>query len=50
MKPGGGDVALLDTIRMLDFVARKARRSERAPALIIDDARARLAVLLALPP
>lgn len=39
-------VALVNKIRMLDLVARKARKIERAPAAVIDDAIARLSVLL----
>jgi mRNA interferase ChpB len=39
-------VALMNKIRMLDLVARKARRIERAPQVVIDDAMARLNALL----
>jgi mRNA interferase ChpB len=39
-------VALVNKTRMLDLVARKARKIERAPAAVIDDAIARLSVLL----
>lgn len=39
-------VAVVNKIRMLDLVARKARKIERAPAAVIDDAIARLSVLL----
>lgn len=38
--------ALVNKIRMLDLAARKARKVERAPAEVIDDALARLAALL----
>ena len=40
-------VALVNKIRMLDLAARKARRIERAPQEVIDDALARLEALLA---
>jgi mRNA interferase ChpB len=39
-------VALVNKIRMLDLAARKARRIERAPQEVIDDAIGRLAALL----
>jgi len=39
-------VALVNKIRMLDLNARKACRIERAPAIIIEDALARLITLL----
>lgn len=39
-------VALVNKIRMLDLVARKARRVERAPQPVIDDALGRLMALL----
>jgi mRNA interferase ChpB len=39
-------VALINKIRMLDLAARKARKIERAPQAIIDDALGRLAALL----
>ena len=39
-------VALMNKIRMLDLAARKARRIERAPQEVIDDAIARLVALL----
>ena len=39
-------VALVNKIRMLDLVARKARKIERAPQLVIDEALGRLMVLL----
>lgn len=38
--------ALVNKIRMLDLAARKARKIERAPEEVIDDALARLAALL----
>lgn len=38
-------VALVSKIRMLDLEARKAKKVERAPQIVIDDALARLAVL-----
>lgn len=38
-------VALINKVRMLDLVARKARRIERAPQEVIDDAIARLMTL-----
>ena len=40
-------VALVNKIRMLDLAARKARKVERAPQEVIDDAIARLVALLA---
>jgi mRNA interferase ChpB len=39
-------VALVNKIRMLDLVARKARRIESAPQVVIEDAMARLTALL----
>lgn len=39
-------VALVNKIRMLDLVARKARKIERAPQEVIDDALGRLVALL----
>lgn len=39
-------VALVNKIRMLDLAARKARRIERAPQAVIDDALGRLMALL----
>lgn len=39
-------VALVNKIRMLDLAARKARRIERAPLEVIDDAIGRLVALL----
>lgn len=39
-------VALVNKIRMLDLAARKARKVERAPQEVIDDALGRLAALL----
>lgn len=39
-------VALVNKIRMLDLVARKARRIERAPQAVMDDALGRLQALL----
>ena len=39
-------VALVNKIRMLDLAARKARKVERAPQEVIDDALARLVALL----
>lgn len=39
-------VALVNKIRMLDLVARKARRIERAPQEVIDDALGRLLAML----
>lgn len=39
-------VALVNKIRMLDLAARKARKIERAPQKVIDDAIGRLAALL----
>lgn len=39
-------VALVNKIRMLDLAARKARKVERAPHEVIDDAVARLVAML----
>jgi mRNA interferase ChpB len=39
-------VALVNKIRMIDLVARNARKIERAPQVVIDDAMARLTALL----
>lgn len=39
-------VALMNKIRMLDLAARKARKIERAPQAVIDDAIGRLVALL----
>jgi mRNA interferase ChpB len=39
-------VALINTVRMLDLAARKARRIERAPQAVIDEALGRLMALL----
>lgn len=39
-------VALVNKIRMLDLAARKARKIERAPQEVIDDALGRLVALL----
>jgi len=39
-------VALINKVRMLDLVARKARRVERAPQTVIDEALGRLVALL----
>jgi mRNA interferase ChpB len=39
-------VALVNKIRMLDLAARKARKVERAPQEVLDDALGRLAALL----
>ena len=39
-------VALVNKIRMLDLAARKARKVERVPQEVIDDAIGRLAALL----
>lgn len=38
--------ALINKIRMLDLAARKARKVERVPPEVVDDALARLAALL----
>ena len=38
--------ALVNKIRMLDLAARKARKVERVPQEVVDDALARLAALL----
>jgi mRNA interferase ChpB len=39
-------VALINKVRMLDLAARKARRIERAPQAVIDEALGRLKALL----
>ena len=39
-------VALVNKIRMLDFTARKARKIERVPQVVIDDALGRLSALI----
>lgn len=39
-------VALVNKIRMLDLSARKARKVERAPAVVIEDALGRLTAML----
>jgi mRNA interferase ChpB len=39
-------VALINKVRMLDLAARKARRVERAPQPVIDEALWRLMALL----
>ena len=39
-------VALVNKIRMLDLAARKARKIERVPQLVLDDALERLTALL----
>lgn len=39
-------VALVNKVRMLDLAARGARRVERAPAEVVEDALARLTALL----
>ena len=39
-------VALINKVRMLDLAARKARRIERAPQAVIDEALGRLMALL----
>lgn len=39
-------VALVNKIRMLDLAARKARKIERVPQVVLDDALARLTALL----
>lgn len=39
-------VALVNKVRMLDLAARKARKIERAPQTVIDDAIGRLTALL----
>ena len=41
-----GGAALVNKIRMLDLTARKARKVERVPQVVIDDAFARLMALL----
>ncbi|MGO9512392.1 MAG: type II toxin-antitoxin system ChpB family toxin [Steroidobacteraceae bacterium] len=51
---GGGcktqGVALVNKIRMLDLVARKARKVERVPQVVIDDAIGRLLALFEATP
>ena len=42
-------VALLNKLRMLDLAARKARRIERAPEAVVEDALLRLAAIIELP-
>lgn len=39
-------VALVNKVRMLDLVARKARKVERVPQEVIDDALGQLSALL----
>jgi mRNA interferase ChpB len=39
-------VALINKVRMLDLAARRARRIERAPQVVIDEALGRLMALL----
>ncbi|MDP3857634.1 MAG: type II toxin-antitoxin system ChpB family toxin [Stagnimonas sp.] len=39
-------VALMNKVRMLDLAARKARKVERVPQVVMDDALARLMALL----
>lgn len=39
-------VALVNKVRMLDLVARKARKAERVPQEVIDDALGQLSALL----
>jgi mRNA interferase ChpB len=39
-------VALVNKVRMLDLAARQARRIERAPQAVIDEALGRLMALL----
>jgi mRNA interferase ChpB len=39
-------VALVNKIRMLDLAARKARKIERVPQVVLDDALGRLTALL----
>ncbi|MBU3694164.1 MAG: type II toxin-antitoxin system ChpB family toxin [Rhodocyclaceae bacterium] len=39
-------VALVNKVRMMDLAARRARKVERAPQAVLDDALARLGVLL----
>lgn len=39
-------VALINKIRMLDLTARKARKIERVPQVVIDDALGRLTALI----
>jgi mRNA interferase ChpB len=41
-------VALMNKIRMLDLKARKARKIERAPKVVLEDAMARLMAILTL--
>jgi mRNA interferase ChpB len=41
-------VALMNKIRMLDLKARKARKIERAPKVVLEDAMARLMAILSL--
>jgi mRNA interferase ChpB len=39
-------VALINKIRMLDLAARRARKIERVPQAVIDDALGRLSALI----
>jgi mRNA interferase ChpB len=39
-------VALVNKIRMLDLTARKAKKIERAPAMVIEDALSRIEAML----
>ncbi|MFZ9408483.1 MAG: type II toxin-antitoxin system ChpB family toxin [Burkholderiaceae bacterium] len=39
-------VALINKIRMLDLAARKARKTDRVPQAVIDDALGRLSALI----
>lgn len=39
-------MALVNKIRMMDLAARKARRIERAPQAVLDDALGRLMAML----
>ena len=39
-------VALINKLRMLDLAARRARKIERVPAVVLDDALARLIAML----
>jgi mRNA interferase ChpB len=39
-------VALLNKIRMLDLAARKARKIERVPQVVVDDALERLQAIV----
>jgi mRNA interferase ChpB len=39
-------VALLNKIRMLDLAARKARKIEKAPQVVVDDALERLQAIV----